>query len=77
MTEEYKMKAIKSVAVMESFGMKDLDSSELMEIEGGWDCICKSLTILPCTCKTAGHIEPCKCKTSSYYEPFSPRYIVV
>lgn len=29
------MKAVKSFDVMESFGMKDLENEELMEVDGG------------------------------------------
>jgi len=66
------MKAIKSFEVMESFGMKDLSNTELMDIDGGFDCICKGFSILPCNCKTAGYIEPCKCKSSTYNENPKP-----
>lgn len=52
------MKTIKSFDVMESFGMNDVTLDEIMEIDGGFDCICKSLD---CVCKTLS--IGCSCKS--------------
>ena len=63
------MKAIESFEVMESFGMKDLDSSEILDLTGGWCIKCDGFGFLNCTCKTGGYVEPCGCKSSFQYNP--------